>query len=132
MKKNKRKLLAMPLIILLATILTSCRQVEDDIFTTAQIMLNAGDTIQIDRIQANALLTDLNSKRTMTTSDFDGNTLRVTLLRSAYAVAVEGIVRYRDTQNQVRMRQFRAHADYLSFASMGVNTAMLDIIFMEP
>lgn len=117
---------------LLATLaLTACHQTEDDIFTTADITLSGGDTIQIERVQATARFTDLNAKRTTSSADFEDATLRVQLLRSSYSVTVEGIVRYRNRQGTTQTKRMRAYTDYVSFAAKGYNATTLNIIFME-
>ena len=114
-----------------AVALASCHQDEDDIFAQAVITLSAGDTLTIECIQGTARLTNLNTKQVTTTSDFDGATLHLHLLRSSYSADVEGLVRYRDAQGREHTRSMRAHSDYLALEKKGGNEAVLQIIFMD-
>lgn len=129
----KKRTLYIPLLttIIVSLMLTACHQAEDEIFTTADIVLNDGDTLQIERVQATALFTDLNSRRTTSMTEFEGNSLRAQLLRSAYSISVEGLLRYRDKQGTLHTRQMRAFTDYADFSAKGYNMTTLDIIFME-
>jgi len=112
-------------------LLASCHQEENDILTMATVTLSAGDTLTVEQIQGTARITNLNSKQTTTTSDFDGAVLRVQLLRSSYSIDVEGLARCRNRHGEVSIRDMRAHSDYQSFVSKGNNEAVLDIIFLK-
>ncbi len=111
--------------------LTACHQDEDDLFATATLTLTAGDTLTIERVQGTARVTNLNSKQIVTSSDFDGATLRLDLLRSSYSADVEGLVRYHNRQGVTETKRMRAHSDYLSLDGKGHNEAVLNIIFLE-
>lgn len=111
--------------------LAACHQDEDELFATAEITLSAGDTLTIERVQGTARLTNLNSKQTTSSSDFNGATLRLELLRSSYSADVDGLVRYRNARNQVFTKRMRAHSDYLALEKTGRNEVVLEIIFLE-
>lgn len=111
--------------------LTACHQDEDDLFATATLTLTAGDTLTIERVQGTARVTNLNSKQIVTSSDFDGATLRLDLLRSSYSADVEGLLRYHNRQGVTETKRMRAHSDYLSLDGKGHNEAVLNIIFLE-
>lgn len=115
---------------LLGMVLTSCHQDEDDLFTTAAITLAAGEGTTVERVQGTVQLTNLNTRQVTTTAEFDGNIARVTLLRGAYSVLVEGSMQYKDANGETSVRQFRAMSDYLEFASKSLNVATLNIVWM--
>ncbi len=115
---------------LLGMVLTSCHQDEDDLFTTAAITLAAEQGTTVERVQGTVQLTNLNTRQVTTTAEFDGNIARVTLLRGAYSVLVEGSMQYKDANGETSVRQFRATSDYLEFASKSLNVATLNIVWM--
>lgn len=115
---------------LLGMVLTSCHQDEDDLFTTAAITLAAEQGTTVERVQGTVQLTNLNTRQVTTTAEFDGNIARVTLLRGAYSVLVEGSMQYKDAHGETSVRQFRATSDYLEFASKSLNVATLNIVWM--
>lgn len=124
------KRILMICVALLGMVLTSCHQDEDDLFTTAAITLAAEEGTTVERVQGTVQLTNLNTRQVTTTAEFDGNIARVTLLRGAYSVLVEGSMQYKDANGETSVRQFRATSDYLEFASKSLNVATLNIVWM--
>ena len=124
------KRILMICVALLGMVLTSCHQDEDDLFTTAAITLAAEQGTTVERVQGTVQLTNLNTRQVTTTAEFDGNIARVTLLRGAYSVLVEGSMQYKDANGKTSVRQFRATSDYLEFASKSLNVATLNIVWM--
>lgn len=124
------KRILMICVALLGMVLTSCHQDEDDLFTTAAITLAAGEGTTVERVQGTVQLINLNTRQVTTTAEFDGNIARVTLLRGAYSVLVEGSMQYKDANGETSVRQFRATSDYLEFASKSLNVATLNIVWM--
>lgn len=124
------KRILMICVALLGMVLTSCHQDDDDLFTTAAITLAAEQGTTVERVQGTVQLTNLNTRQVTTTAEFDGNIARVTLLRGAYSVLVEGSMQYKDANGETSVRQFRATSDYLEFASKSLNVATLNIVWM--
>lgn len=124
------KRILMICVALLGMVLTSCHQDEDDLFTTAAITLAAGEGTTVERVQGTVQLTNLNTRQVTTMAEFDGNIARVTLLRGAYSVLVEGSMQYKDANGETSVRQFRATSDYLEFASKSLNVATLNVVWM--
>ena len=124
------KRILMICVALLGMVLTSCHQDEDDLFTTAAITLAAEQGTTVERVQGTVQLTNLNTRQVTTTAEFDGNIARVTLLRGAYSVLVEGSMQYKDANGETSVRQFRATSDYLEFASKSLNVATLNIVWI--
>lgn len=112
-------------------VLTGCHQDNDEFFTQAQIEVDGGDDISVERIQATATLTNLNTKQTTVASSFEGSTLQVELLRGAYQVTIEGMVRYTAADGSVKTQSFRAVSDYLELTQTPVSKATLELIMMQ-
>lgn len=111
--------------------LTACHQEHNDLFSTAVITLSSDDGVTITQVQAQAEITNVNTRQVVTTANFDGTTLRVELLRGAYAVLVEGVATCQDADGNKRLRQFRAQTDYVELASTDTNVTQLNIIFLD-
>jgi hypothetical protein len=126
-----RHLIATILFLLSVVILTSCHQEENDVFATALVTVSAGEETIISQVQAQARLTNVNTRQVSSSADFNGATLQVELLRGAYQINIEGVVTYQDAAGIVRMRQFRAQTDYVELQQKGVNATTLTVIFLD-
>lgn len=131
----KRKISLFYLLTFLPLFLTACHQEEDDLFATAVITLETGEDISITDVQAQAQFTNVNTRQVTTTADCkvrDGKCeVSVGLLRGAYEVLIEGVAECQGVQGGKEFRQFRAQSDYVELAGRGVNTAGLNIIFLN-
>lgn len=116
---------------MLGLVLNACHQDEDDLFTTVAITLATEEGTTVERVQGTVQLTNLNTRQVTTSAVFDGNIARVTLLRGAYSVLVEGSIQYKDAHGTTAVRQFRATSDYLEFASKSLHVATLNVIWMQ-
>ncbi len=123
------------ILLLLTTSLTlalvACHQDNDDYMTQATIYLDGGDTLTINRVQAMAQITNLNTRHVVSTADFNGPQVQVELLRGVYQINVEGILSYTDKNGMQHMRSFRAITDYVELAGTGSCQAKLNIIFLD-
>ena len=111
--------------------LSSCHKEENDLFATAVITLNTTESLTISQVQAQAEITNVNTRQTTTTANFDGTMLRVDLLRGAYSVLIEGVATCYYSDGTKRLRQFRAQTDYVEFAGKETNATTLNIIFLD-
>lgn len=110
---------------------TACHEDNEEYFAEADITVNAGDTLTVDRVQATAVLTNLNTRQVTTSADFNGQTLRISLLRGAYMVSIEGLIQYKDVTQTVHTRRFRAYTDYAEMAQTSGNQLVLNLIWMD-
>jgi hypothetical protein len=117
--------------IVLAIAISACAPVEDDIFTTAQITVAAGDEVVITRVQAQVKLTNVNTRQVTTSADFDGASLTVEVLRGAYQIDIEGVATCQSPDGSVHMHQFRCQSDYTEFARDGQNDITLNMIILD-
>ena len=118
-------------LMILAMALTACAPVEDDIFTTARITVAAGDEVTITRIQAQAKLTNVNTRQTVTSADFVGSTVAVELLRGAYQIDIEGAATCQMADGKTLVRQFRCQSDYAEMVHQDLNEITLKTIFLD-
>jgi hypothetical protein len=117
-------------IVIWALVMISCAPVEDDIFTTARITVTTGDDTAITRVQGQVRLTNVNTRQVVTSSDFEGSSVNVELLRGAYQIDIEGVVTCQSSNGQPRARQFRCQSDYAEFISDN-SSVTLNIIFLD-
>ena len=111
--------------------LVACHQEENDLFATAVITLATTDGISITQVQAQAQLTNVNTRQVTTTANFDGNMLRIELLRGAYEVLIEGVATCQDANGNIRLHQFRAQTDYVEMAETAENMTQLNIMLLD-
>ena len=119
------------LVMTMTMALAACHQDNDDYMTLASIRLDGGDTLTIERVQAMAHVTNLNTRHVVSSADFTGAELQIELLRGAYQVNVEGIVSYTDQNGHHFLRSFRAVSDYVELVGIGRSEATLNIIFLD-
>ena len=111
--------------------LTACHQDNDDYMTLATIQLDGGSDVTIERVQAMAHITNLNTKHVVSTADFTGDQVQIELLRGAYQVSIEGVLSYTDQTGNKRIRSFRAVSDYVELVGTGTSKATINIIYLN-
>lgn len=111
--------------------LTACHQDNDDYMTLATIQLDGGEGVTIERVQAMAHITNLNTKHVVSTADFTGAQVRIELLRGAYQVSIEGVLSYTDQTGTKRIRSFRAVSDYVELVGTDTSKATINIIYLD-
>ena len=95
------------------------------------IVINGGDTLRIDRVQATATIRNLNTKQVITSTNFNGNVLKQQLLRGAYQVSVDGSIQYTNQKQQTRIRSFRSQTDFIAFGDSNDYTLEMKPIFTD-
>lgn len=111
--------------------LTACHQDNDDYMTLATIQLDGGSDVTIERVQAMAHITNLNTKHVVSTADFTGDQVQIELLRGAYQVSIEGVLSYTDQTGNKRIRSFRAVSDYVELVGTETCKATINIIYLD-
>lgn len=111
--------------------LTACHQDNDDYMTLATIQLDGGEGVTIERVQAMAHITNLNTKHVVSTADFTGAQVRIELLRGAYQVSIEGVLSYTYQTGNKRIRSFRAVSDYVELVGTDTSKATINIIYLD-
>lgn len=111
--------------------LTACHQDNDDYMTLATIQLDGGSDVTIERVQAMAHITNLNTKHVVSTADFTGDQVQIELLRGAYQVSIEGVLSYTDQTGNKHIRSFRAVSDYVELVGTVTSKATINIIYLD-
>lgn len=111
--------------------LASCHKEEDDLFATGCIILTSPDEMTIDMVQAQAILTNVNTRQVTTTSDFTGERLCIEVQRGAYKIGIEGVATVHGKDGRTLTRQFRSQSEYIDLSSTGVNNVTLRIIYLD-
>ena len=101
---------------LIGTALTACHNSTDDYMASVTIVINGGDTLRIDRVQATATIR---------------NVLKQQLLRGAYQVSVDGSIQYTNQKQQTRIRSFRSQTDFIAFGDSNDYTLEMKPIFTD-
>lgn len=126
----KRTLIYLLTIALMAGV-SACHEEENDLFATAVISLTTDQPLTLGQVQAQAQLTNVNTRQVTSSANFDGPQLRVELLRGAYQVSIEGVVTCQDQEGQTSIHQFRAQTDYVELEKSGSNATTLNVIFLD-
>lgn len=116
---------------LIGIALTACHNSTDDYMASVTIVINGGDTLRIDRVQATATIRNLNTKQVITSTNFNGNVLKQQLLRGAYQVSVDGSIQYTNQKQQTRIRSFRSQTDFIAFGDSNDYTLEMKPIFTD-
>jgi len=111
---------------------TSCHDDYQDYTTTGHILLTLPGDGEIETIQYSVKMMDLNSRNAVTVAgESDGAITVVNLMRGAYSINVEGVVRYASSDAITHTSQFRAQSDYVSMVELDDNIISLEMILME-
>lgn len=89
-----------------------CHSDYDDYTTQAVVTIDVPDSISVDRMQGTVTFTNLNSRQTTTAASFSGTAVQAELLRGAYAISVEGSLRYTTSRGTTQTGTFRAATSY--------------------
>ena len=109
----------------------SCHHEEDDIFTTATVVITTDAAETLERVQGQAVFTNINSRRETTSANFNGTTISVELIRGPYLISIEGLLSFYDSANNIVMHQFRAQTDYVEIMDKSTNIVTLKAILLD-
>lgn len=115
----------------IACILISCDNKTEEYMANVTIIVNCDDAKDIDRIQATATITNLNSKQVFRSVNFIKNTLTEVVLRGAYKITLDGVIRYIDKNNKVRVRTFRSTTNFVSITGSNDTHLLMQTIFTD-
>ncbi len=115
----------------LAFAITACAPVEDDIFTIARISVTAGNNLDVTRVQAQVRLTNVNTRQTLASADFEGPNVTIEVLRGAYQIDIEGVATCQSNDGTASIHQFRCQCDYVEFIDKEQNDITLNMIFLD-
>ena len=112
-------------------LMMSCHQEQTDYYTIARLTLDVPDSINVNQIQGTMTLQSLNTTLSQSTSNMQGYSLELNVLRGAYKVDVVGMIQYTNSNGEMLTRHYRSHSDYTPFADTSLSTAELPIILLD-
>jgi len=113
MKRNIRHITqSLFCLLLLATALTACHEEYDDYYTTATISFVTTDGTVVERMQGTVTVTNLSNGQSYASSNFDGASTTIDVLRGPYSIAVEGSVQLKAADGTTQIHTFRASTSY--------------------
>lgn len=127
MKKNRLGILVLALFIL--NITSACHGDNEDYNTSANITVTVPDSINVDKMQGTVTVVNLNNKQSYSSSEFNGTSTLIEIMRGSYSINVIGTVLYHDRQNIKHTKSFRAASSYSEFLDHPAK-ASVNIIFM--
>ena len=127
MKKNRLGILILALFIL--NITSACHGDNEDYNTSANITVTVPDSINVEKMQGTVTVVNLNNKQSYSSSEFNGTSTLIEIMRGSYSINVNGTVLYHDRQNIKHTKSFRAASSYSEFLDHPAK-ASVNIIFM--
>ncbi len=127
MKKNRLGILVLALFIL--NITSACYSDNEDYNTSANITVTVPDSINVEKMQGTVTVVNLNNKQSYSSSEFNGTSTLIEVMRGSYSINVIGTVLYHDRQNIKHTKSFRAASSYSEFLDHPAK-ASVNIIFM--
>lgn len=127
MKKNRLGILILALFIL--NITSACHGDNEDYNTSANITVTVPDSINVEKMQGTVTVVNLNNKQSYSSSEFNGTSTLIEVMRGSYSINVIGTVLYHDRQNIKHTKSFRAASSYSEFLDHPAK-ASVNIIFM--
>lgn len=127
MKKNRLGILVLALFIL--NITSACHGDNEDYNTSANITVTVPDSINVEKMQGTVTVVNLNNKQSYSSSEFNGTSTLIEVMRGSYSINVNGTVLYHDRQNIKHTKSFRAASSYNEFLDHPAK-ASVNIIFM--
>jgi hypothetical protein len=116
----------------LLAVLPCCHSDEDDYTTSAVIELSLPVEGVIETLQYSVTMVNLNSKYPVTSAGRSSCSIIIgNVLRGAYSINVEGVVRYAGADGVVVTSQFRAQSEYVSIVDLEENKVSLEMILMN-
>ncbi len=117
---------------MIIAVTASCHSDHDFYTTTAAIELTMPVEGEVEIIQYSLIMTNLNSREVVNNAGKTTGTIMINdIMRGAYSINVEGIVKYKNESGQVTMLQFRAQSEYVSFVGQQDAVVTLEMILMD-
>lgn len=91
-----------------------CQKIERDITTTVSITIVAPQNIIMEKLQATINAVNINSRQSVISSAFTGNTITLELIKGAYQITIDGVIQYLNNGELITQR-VRAYTDYCQF-----------------
>ena len=110
---------------------TSCHKDQDELFTTAEITIDAGDSVQVNKMEVAITLTNLNTNEVVNATEQQNTQLNIRCLQGIYKVFAQGTVTLTDQQGQQRIRRFRVYKDFLQITGLPTSKSSLSLFYID-
>jgi lipoprotein len=110
---------------------TSCHKDQDELFTTAEITIDAGDSVQVHKMEVAITLTNLNTNEVVNATEQQNTQLNIRCLQGIYKVFAQGTVTLTDQQGQQRIRRFRVYKDFLQITGLPTSKSSLPLFYID-
>ena len=117
--------------LLMVAFCSACYQDKDTLFTSTKIVIDAGDTLKIKKMQASVMLTNLNTNEQVVATTLQKNEVETTLLQGLYKIYGQGTAQVINQDGKERIVRFRVTKDNLSL-TVGENSVVKLQMFFVP
>lgn len=117
--------------LLMVAFCSACYQDKDTLFTSTKIVIDAGDTLKIKKMQASVMLTNLNTNEQVVATTLQKNEVETTLLQGLYKIYGQGTAQVINQDGKERIVRFRVTKDNLPL-TVGENSVVKLQIFFVP
>ncbi len=109
--------------VLVGVFCSACYQDKDTLFTSTKIVIDAGDTLKIKKMQASVTLTNLNTNEQVVATTLQKNEVETTLLQGLYKIYGQGTAQVINQDGKERILRFRVTKDNLPL-TVGENSVV--------
>ena len=117
--------------LLMVAFCSACYQDKDTLFTSTKIVIDAGDTLKIKKMQASVTFTNLNTNEQVVATTLQKNEVETTLLQSLYKIYGQGTAQVINQDGKERIVRFRVTKDNLPL-TVGENSVVKLQMFFVP
>ena len=110
---------------------SACYQDKDTLFTSTKIVIDAGDTLKIKKMQASVTFTNLNTNEQVVATTLQKNEVETTLLQGLYKIYGQGTAQVINQNGKERIVRFRVTKDNLPL-TVGENSVVKLQMFFVP
>lgn len=130
MKKLIKHINLLLLFIIAIVPLSSCQYNNYNYFNTVSIIIKTPNNNLIQQLQANVILTNLNTKEEIKSSDFIDNTISLTVLRGVYKINVIGVLKLqKPNSHMIETKTFISYNNFVDLTSTIKKIIVLKTIF---
>lgn len=117
--------------LLMVAFCSACYQDKDTLFTSTKIVIDAGDTLKIKKMQASVTFTNLNTNEQVVATTLQKNEVETTLLQGLYKIYGQGTAQVINQNGKERIVRFRVTKDNLPL-TVGENSVVKLQMFFVP
>ena len=117
--------------VLMGALCSACFQGKTTLFPSTKIVIDAGDTLKIKKMQASVTFTNLNTNEQVVATTLQKNEVETTLLQGLYKIYGQGTAQVINQDGKERIVRFRVTKDNLPL-TVGENSVVKLQMFFVP